>query len=141
MLVVFTGGTDNEWQGDPDAKTDDVQLVLDLIDKLGEEYCIDKDKIFAAAKSNGSRFSANILACHHVASKKIAAFAGVAAAYFHGTSDDDRHATTVSIACQPGRKPVRSVEIHGTSNDKSINGRPRRPRCLISRALGLLAMI
>ena len=50
MLAVYPDGVKQEWQGDPDSTTNDVQLVLDLIETLSSQYCIDQDRIFAAGK-------------------------------------------------------------------------------------------
>lgn len=123
---------DNQWQGDPDSKgIDDVKFTLDMISSLTSNYCIDEDRIFAAGKSNGGGFSADILACDPVASTKIAAFAGVSGAYYQGTNDTDCNADTVAIACNPGRKPVPIFETHGSA-DTTIPylGGARRNRCL-----------
>lgn len=131
MLVVYPDGIKNQWQGDPAANTNDVQLVLDLIDKISNQYCIDKDRIFAAGKSNGGGFAANVLACHPTASKKIAAFAGVAGAYYQGKSASSCKAAKVPITCKAGRKPVPVLTFHGTSDGTiPYNGGPRRSRCL-----------
>jgi poly(3-hydroxybutyrate) depolymerase len=105
-----------EWQGDPDAKTDDVKFTLDLIDHISSKYCVDTDKIYASGKSNGGGFSANILACDPVASNKIAAFAGIAGAYYQGTTSAGCDAKTVPIKCSPGRKPIPILETHGTAD-------------------------
>lgn len=71
MLVLYPDGIKNQWQGDPDAKSQDVQLVLDLIEKVQNRYCIDKDRIYAVGKSNGGGFAANVLACHPIAQNKV----------------------------------------------------------------------
>ncbi|KAK5123410.1 hypothetical protein LTR85_002842 [Meristemomyces frigidus] len=97
MLAVYPNGIKEEWQGDPDAATNDVQFTLDMIEGLTSEYCIDLDRIFAAGKSNGGGFVANTLACDPTASTKIAAFAGVSGAYYQGTSDANCNASTVPI--------------------------------------------
>lgn len=51
-----------------------------MIDHLEGKFCIDKNRVYASGKSNGGGFSARVLACDSRASKKIAAFAGVAGA-------------------------------------------------------------
>ncbi|KAK4545530.1 hypothetical protein LTR36_002880 [Oleoguttula mirabilis] len=98
MLAVYPNGIKEEWQGDPDAKTNDVQFTLDMIEGLTSEYCIDLDRIFAAGKSNGGGFVANTLACDPIASTKIAAFAGISGAYYQGTNDTDCNGATVKIS-------------------------------------------
>lgn len=131
MLVVYPQGIDNQWQGDPAAKSDDVGFTLDMINSLQEQYCIDPDKIYATGQSNGGGFSANILACHNVASRRIAAFAGVSGAYYQGTSDENCNADTVPIKCNAGRKNVPVLEFHGKKDDViPYNGGKRRNRCL-----------
>lgn len=131
MLVVYPQGIDNQWQGDPAAKSDDVGFTLDMINSLQDQYCIDPDKIYATGQSNGGGFSANILACHNVASRRIAAFAGVSGAYYQGTSDANCNADTVPIKCNAGRRNVPVLEIHGKKDDViPYNGGKRRNRCL-----------
>ena len=131
MLVAYPTGIDKQWQGDPAAKTDDVGFTLDMINSISDQYCIDPDRIYASGQSNGGGFSANILACHPEASRRIAAFAGVSGAYYQGTSDANCDANTVVINCNPGRKNVPIIEFHG-KKDETIpyNGGKRRNRCL-----------
>jgi poly(3-hydroxybutyrate) depolymerase len=131
MLVAYPTGIDAQWQGDPAAKTDDVGFTLDMINSISDQYCIDPDRIYASGQSNGGGFSANILACDPVASRRIAAFAGVSGAYYQGTSDANCNANTVVINCNPGRKNVPIIEFHGQKDDTiPYNGGKRRNRCL-----------
>ena len=131
MLVVYPEGIDKQWQGDPAAKSDDVTFTLDMINSLSDQYCIDTDKIYATGQSNGGGFAANILACHPVASGKIAAFAGVSGAYYQGTSDANCKPQKVPIACNAGRKNVPILEFHGQKDDTiPYAGGKRRNRCL-----------
>jgi len=131
MLVVYPEGIDKQWQGDPEAKTDDVAFTLAMIDSLVLKLCIDPDKIYAAGQSNGGGFAVNILACDPVASRRIAAFAGVSGAYYQGTSDANCKPLTVPIVCNPGRKNVPILDIHGLKDDTiPYNGGVRRNRCL-----------
>jgi len=130
-LVVYPDGINAEWQGDPDAKTDDVGFTLDMINSLQSQYCLDTNQIYASGMSNGGGFSANILACDPVASQKIAAFAGVSGAYYQGTTDANCQAATVPITCNPGRSPIPIIEFHGQADDTiPYWGGPRRSRCL-----------
>lgn len=131
MLVAYPEGIDKQWQGDPAANTDDVGFTLDMMNSLMEQYCIDPDKVYATGQSNGGGFSANILACDPVASRRIAAFAGVSGAYYQGTSDANCNADTVPIKCNPGRRNVPVLEFHG-KKDETIpyKGGKRRNRCL-----------
>lgn len=132
MLVVYPDGINQQWQGDPAANSDDVGFTLDMIASLNSQFCVNTDQIYAIGMSNGGGFSANILACDPVASKKIAAFAGVSGAYYQG-SDKDCTPSTVAISCNPGRKPIPVLEFHGSA-DATIpyNGGPRRGACLPS---------
>jgi poly(3-hydroxybutyrate) depolymerase len=131
MLVAYPEGIGRQWQGDPAANTDDVGFTLDMIKSLSDQYCIDPDRIYATGQSNGGGFSANILACDPVASRRIAAFAGVSGAYYQGTSDANCNADTVPITCNPGRRNVPVLEFHGQEDDTiPYNGGKRRNRCL-----------
>lgn len=131
MLAVYPDGLNGEWQGDPDAKTDDVGFTLDMIKSLSASYCIDSTKIFAAGKSNGGGFAANILACDPIATTKIAAFAGISGAYYQGNSSANCDAASVPIACSPGRKNVPIFETHGSADTViPYDGGARRSRCL-----------
>jgi poly(3-hydroxybutyrate) depolymerase len=131
MLVAYPEGVDQQWQGDPAATADDVGFTLDMINFLQDQYCIDPDKIYAAGQSNGGGFSANVLACHSVASKRIAAFASVSGAYYQGDSDANCSGDTVGFKCKPGRKDIPVLEFHG-KRDETIpyTGGKRRNRCL-----------
>jgi len=133
FLVVYPTGINLEWQGDPDATTDDVAFTLQLVANLSSTYCVDSSRIYSAGMSNGGGFSANILACDPLASRTFAAFAGMSAACYQGTNDVDCSGDTVAISCNPGRAPVPILETHGSA-DGVINyyGGPRRSRCLPS---------
>ena len=105
MFAIYPDGIDNMWQGDPKAKSNDVQFTLDMIDHISSRYCINTDKIFAAGKSNGGGLAVRVLACDPTASKKIAAFASAAGAYYSGDAADCKPDTEI-IYCSPGRKPT-----------------------------------
>ncbi|KAF2173769.1 carbohydrate esterase family 1 protein [Zasmidium cellare ATCC 36951] len=126
LLAVYPQGVGNQWQGDPEATTDDVQFALDMIDYLTPRYCVDTDAIYATGKSNGEGFSANILACNATATDRIAAFASASGAYCQC------NASKIPIPCAPSR-PIPLLEIHGTS-DTTIpyDGGARRGECLPS---------
>jgi len=133
MLVVYPDGIENMWQGDPDAKTDDVGFVLELIEDLTSQFCIDTEKIYAAGKSNGGGFAANVLACDPIASTQFSAFAGISGAYYQGNSESNCEGSTVSVQCNPGRRPIPIFETHGAADEViSYEGGPRRSRCLPS---------
>ncbi|THW52879.1 alpha/beta-hydrolase [Aureobasidium pullulans] len=131
-LVVYPQGLNAVWQGDPDASGyDDVGFTLELLANLTSTFCIDSTKIYAAGKSNGGGFSANILACDPQASRVFAAFGGIAGAYYQGNTDYPCDGTTVPVTCNPGRYPVPIFTTHGDS-DATIpyTGGGRRGRCL-----------
>jgi poly(3-hydroxybutyrate) depolymerase len=131
-LVVYPQGLNAVWQGDPDASGyDDVGFTLELLTNLISTFCIDSTKIYAAGKSNGGGFSANILACDPQASRVFAAFGGIAGAYYQGNTESPCDGTTVPITCNPGRYPVPIFTTRGDS-DATIpyTGGGRRGRCL-----------
>lgn len=120
-------------QGDPDAKTDDVKFTLDMLEQISKNYCIDLEKVYATGKSNGGGFAANILACESLASTKIAAFASFAGAYYQTPTNGTCKPATVPITCNPGRKPIPILEVHGSDDDViAYNGGLRRGQCLPS---------
>jgi polyhydroxybutyrate depolymerase len=92
-------GWDSGGVGRP--KTNDVQFVSDLLDKLQRELCIDSRRIYATGFSNGGGMTF-VLACR--LAERIAAFAPVAGSYF-----------PVMPSCAPGRS-VPILEFHGTSD-------------------------
>ncbi|CAD0108143.1 unnamed protein product [Aureobasidium uvarum] len=131
-LVVYPQGINEQWQGDPDATGyDDVSFTLELLTNLSSTYCLDTNRIYAAGKSNGGAFSANILACHPKASKLFAAFGGISGAYYQGDSEDDCNAATVPIPCNSSRSPIPIFTTHGDADETiPYDGGPRRDRCL-----------
>lgn len=80
MLAVYPQGISQQWQGDPEATTNDILYSLDLLTYIGNNYCINTEAVYSTGKSNGAGFSLNILACDSVAVTKFAAFAGAASA-------------------------------------------------------------
>ncbi|KAI4719393.1 alpha/beta-hydrolase [Aureobasidium sp. EXF-10727] len=133
-LVVYPQGINLQWQGDPAAVGyDDVGFTLELLANLSSTFCIDSSRVYAAGKSNGGGFAANVLACDTQASRLFAAFAGASGAYYQGTTDANCNDATVSIACNPGRYPVPIFTTHGDA-DTTIpyTGGGRRGRCLPS---------
>ncbi|KAI5236266.1 alpha/beta-hydrolase, partial [Aureobasidium subglaciale] len=131
-LVVYPQGLNQQWQGDPEAVGyDDIGFTLELLANLSSTYCMDTNKIYAAGKSNGGSFAANVLACDAKASTIFAAFGGISGAYYQGDSEDNCNAATVPILCNPGRSPVPIFTTHGDADETiPYNGGPRRDRCL-----------
>ncbi|WPG97430.1 putative feruloyl esterase C [Acrodontium crateriforme] len=131
MLAVYPQGLNNEWQGDPDASTNDVSFTLDMITAITAEYCVDENMVYVAGKSNGGGFAANILACDPNASKKIAAFAAASGAFYQGTAGAACDAETVAFDCHPGRQVIPIIETHGTADPIiPYSGGSRRDKCL-----------
>lgn len=100
--VPGVGDDRQAWQGAPYAApgVDDVAFTGDLLDRLGNDLCVDRSRVYATGKSNGAGFAA-LLACR--ASDRIAAIAPVAAALYPDTR----------TPCAPGR-PVPVIDFHGT---------------------------
>ncbi|KAG9533791.1 alpha/beta-hydrolase, partial [Aureobasidium melanogenum] len=90
-------------------------------------------RVYAAGKSNGGGFAANVLACDPQASRIFAGFAGASGAYYQGTTDVGCTDATVTFSCNPGRYPVPIFTTHGDA-DTTIpyTGGGRRGRCLPS---------
>lgn len=121
------------WQGDPDARSNDVLYTLELLDHILDTFCIDEDRIFAAGMSNGGGFVANILACDTVASNRFAAFAAASGAYYQKDAEVDCDSATVPITCNNNGTRVPLVFIAGGSDDIiRYQGGSRRGSCLPS---------
>ncbi|KAI9718089.1 MAG: hypothetical protein M1812_004347 [Candelaria pacifica] len=117
-IVVYPQGLKNEWQGDPDASSDDLTFITELLTKLQSQYCIDPKKIYASGKSNGGGF-VGVLACDPKLSTEIAAFAPVSGAFYDNAPVSDCAPQTAPITCNPGRRDIPILEFHG-SQDKTI---------------------
>ncbi len=108
FILVSPDGLGKSWNGGlccgyaVDENIDDVGFVLDLIDKISEEYCINPDRIFATGMSNGG-FISNRLACE--LSDVIAAIAPVASANY----------TNYSLSCETER-PIPVIAFNGTAD-------------------------
>ncbi|KAM0710495.1 hypothetical protein Q7P35_002858 [Cladosporium inversicolor] len=140
MLVVYPQGTidptgEDVWQGDPNAKADDIAFTLELLDNILANYAIDEGRIYASGMSNGGGFVANHLACDADASKRFAAFGAVSAAYyqFRDASRRSCKPDSVKIDCNNGGNKVPLIDIHG-GRDQTIDysGGYRRGACLPS---------
>ena len=140
MLVIYPQGTidptgEDVWQGDPNAKADDVAFTLELLDNITATYAVDENRIYASGMSNGGGFVANHLACDADASKRIAAFGAVSAAYyqFRDASRRSCKPDSAKIDCNNGGNKVPLVDIHG-GRDQTIDyyGGYRRGACLPS---------
>lgn len=118
------------WQGPPDVEVDDVSFVMDLLDELEANLCIDTRRMYATGKSEGGGF-VGTLACNATSAARIAAFAPVSGAFYIDADCDDPD--TVAIPCDPGRCNVPVLEFHGGADFLvSIDGGERRSACLPS---------
>jgi polyhydroxybutyrate depolymerase len=101
VLALQGGGTISRWRLPPgDGAGDDVQFVVDVLEAVGRERCIDEDRVFSAGISNGAAFS-SVLACELADSiAGIGAVAGV----------------NLVSACPEG-SPVAVIAFHGTDDD------------------------
>lgn len=104
-----------QWLSDPMAPPssvlDDRIFVAELLDHLESFLCINEKRIYATGVSNGGGLAA-LLACDPKLNKRIAAFAGVAAATYPDSSLTE---PLFGTGCKPnlaGRKlPI--LEFHG----------------------------
>jgi poly(3-hydroxybutyrate) depolymerase len=137
MMVVYPQGTpdrsgEDVWQGDPNAKTDDISFTLELLDDLQKTYTIDEGRIYAAGQSNGGGFVANHLACDVDASRRFAAFGAVSAAYYQ-LNRRSCNADKVKIKCDNNGTKIALIDVHG-GQDRTTEyaGGHRRRACLPS---------
>lgn len=118
MLVVAPDGVGanpawnggNECSDASDLGVDDVAFVRELIEQVGQAYCVDRRRIYATGHSSGARF-AHRLGCE--ASDLFAAIAPNAGQI--GNLDLSTDPSTPVFACAPPR-PVPIYEIHGTAD-------------------------
>ena len=96
--VALLGTTGRGWDMRP-AETRDVDFVRALLDRLEQEHCVDRRRIFATGMSNGG-FFANLLGC--ALAERIAAIAPVAGALDLGS-------------CKPAR-PVPVLLLYGRAD-------------------------
>lgn len=121
------------WQGDPDARTNDIQFTLELLDHMENTFCIDTDRVYASGMSNGGGFVANILACDPAASGRFAAFAASSGAYYQKNDGGDCAGDTVPIQCSNANTKLPLIFVAGGSdNIIGYEGGTRRGSCLPS---------
>lgn len=121
------------WQGDPDARTNDIQFTLELLDHIESTFCIDVDRVYASGMSNGGGFVANILACDPAASARFAAFAASSGAYYQKNDGGDCAGDTVPIQCNNANTKLPLIFVAGGSdNIIGYEGGHRRGSCLPS---------
>ncbi|CAH0002099.1 unnamed protein product [Clonostachys byssicola] len=112
----------------------DIEFTKSILNAVQELYCIDKNRIFAAGKSQGAGLVGRVLACDPTLSHIFAAFALVSP-LLYTNAKPCVEPYTFPIPCSPGRTDVPIIEIHGGS-DVTANYRgdyARRPgECLPS---------
>jgi polyhydroxybutyrate depolymerase len=101
VLALQGGGTISHWRLPPgDGAGDDVRFVVEALEAVAEERCIDAERVFAAGISNGAAFS-SVLACELAGTVSgVGAVAGV----------------NLVSACPDG-EPVAVIAFHGTDDD------------------------
>ncbi|KAK7752842.1 hypothetical protein SLS62_005184 [Diatrype stigma] len=122
-----------EWYGAPDVKTDaDLGFTADVLDAVEAALCVDTRRVYATGQSQGGGFVGR-LACDWDLSRRIAAFAPVAGAFYNAAIDveGDCDPVTMQNACDAGRADIPILELHG-GNDHTINfhGDWRQGACL-----------
>ncbi|CAN8097211.1 unnamed protein product [Discula destructiva] len=131
-ITVYPNGNNFTWQGTPNVMTDDIAFTAAILDELEGKYCVDLNRIYATGKSQGGGL-VGLLACDQDMSRRIAAFAPVAGAFYQTDFGAVCDADAVEIACNPGRLDVPLLEFHGLAdNTIAYGGGPRRGGCLPS---------
>lgn len=107
FLVAYPDSLDDHWNylhGIPGARDgpDDIDFLYRLIDAIGRDYRVDRERLFAVGLSNGG-FMAQRLACEP--DSGIAAFASVAASGYGA----------MPATCE-ARKPIDALYLHGTAD-------------------------
>lgn len=103
------------WQGSPGVTSDDIGFTKKILTQVGNEYCVDTDRIFATGKSQGGGMAA-LLAGDPELSTQIAAFAPVSGA-FYISGDATCKPASISIPAQPGRSQIPILEFHGLADE------------------------
>lgn len=122
-----------EWYGAPDVKTDaDLGFTAAVLDAVEADLCVDPRRIYATGQSQGGGFVGR-LACDRDLSRRIAAFAPVAGAFYNAAIDVEGECDPVTMenACDAGRADVPILELHG-GDDRTISfhGDWRQGACL-----------
>ncbi|KAI1753767.1 Alpha/Beta hydrolase protein [Xylaria castorea] len=120
------------WQGAPQVPpdVDDVAYVLEILDAMESQFCIDTARVYATGKSQGGMMTNN-LACDERSSARVAAFAPVSGSYYVNVTGTACVPTMLEFDCRPARAHVPVFIFHG-GNDHTINytGGPRSGECL-----------
>ncbi|TRX92706.1 hypothetical protein FHL15_006380 [Xylaria flabelliformis] len=120
------------WQGAPQVPpdVDDVAYVLEILDAMESQFCIDTARVYATGKSQGGMMTNN-LACDERSSARVAAFAPVSGSYYVNVTGTECVPTMLEFNCHPARAHIPIFIFHG-GNDHTINytGGPRSGECL-----------
>uniref|UniRef100_A0A0B7JRU3 feruloyl esterase n=1 Tax=Bionectria ochroleuca TaxID=29856 RepID=A0A0B7JRU3_BIOOC len=127
-LVVYPEGLSKNFTAN------DTEFTRSILNEVQDLYCIDKNRIFAAGKSQGAGLVGRLLACERTLSQIFAAFALVSPLLYTDVKPC-MEPYTFPIPCSPGRTDVPIIEFHG-GRDVAANYRgdyARRPgQCLPS---------
>lgn len=141
FIVVFPQGTGNPvgWDIDPSTRAHpnhDIDFMNAMLDRLEEQVCVDKSRIYATGLSDGALFT-SLLAC--TMTNRFAAFAPVAGVVmpapcspthpvailaFHGTADP----TLPFNGGTPGTTPP-PVDLHGSGYPANVQAWARKDHC------------
>jgi poly(3-hydroxybutyrate) depolymerase len=113
VIMVYPDGIGGAWAGANYSEAtvpQDLGFILDLLEDLRNEFCVDDEKIFATGMSIGGGF-VDTIACNETVGREFAAFAPVAGSYY--TDNDDNYKD-----CKPS-KPVYMISFHG-EKDESV---------------------
>ncbi|TGJ87106.1 hypothetical protein E0Z10_g1702 [Xylaria hypoxylon] len=108
------------WQGAPQvpADVDDVGYVLEILDAVESQFCIDTARVYATGKSQGGMMTNN-LACDARSSARMAAFAPVSGSYYVNVTGAECTPLTLEFDCQPAREHIPMFIFHG-GDDNTI---------------------
>jgi poly(3-hydroxybutyrate) depolymerase len=99
---------EDSWDSDGDDPANDLFYITRLIKHFETNYCINTQRIFAVGLGQGGGMM-HQLACQTHLSRKIAAFAAVAGAFYKPRGEEDGFWSK----CLIGRRPIPILEIHG----------------------------
>ena len=86
------------WNAAPTRKNDDIVFLIEVLDAVAAELCVDESQVFSTGMSNGAQMS-SLLACQR--SDRVTAVAPIAGAEFYVQCEGD---------------PVPVIAFHGTAD-------------------------
>ena len=131
VYLQSTGDGENLWEVSPEVHVDDVAYTLEVLDRVQDELCIDDSRIYATGMSQGGGM-VNLLACDTDASKRFAAYAPVAGAFYYEENKNDKcDPDNATFQCSPGRDDIPILAFQGGADDVvQYKGGSRRGGCL-----------